>query len=335
MLFLLNCSPAFEEDFKSIKSMDTLSTTYPPHYPGTPEMVRSRDVWFSDGNIIIEAENMSFRVYGQLVAAKSTVLADILSFPHYTVDGVPVVRLLDADEDLAALLKAILDSNFFMPPPSPTHLSTVLAVLRLSHKYDVRYLCRRALLHLGAIYPSTLAEFLAVPPTIHITYPEPTLAGHLEALKAAMDVDAQWLLPTIHYTIACAPLRQIIVLGAPWSALPEQRRNLILMSHSWRLDRCHKVHAFALRGVPDTGCADPLGCARSFSHCATTLLGLIARDQPVDPLRFWDEAGIAKYESVRCAACRLGMRGGERGRRRKMSGPGCRGGLSALHGPSY
>lgn len=195
-----------------------------------------------------------------------------------------------------------------MPPPSPTQLSTVLAVLRLSHKYKILYLFQRASFHLEAIYPIHLQQFLAVPSSHHIVYPEPALIGHLEVLKAAMDADAQWLLPVVHYTIACAPLRQIIVLGAPWTSLPDLTRSLIIMSHSWRLDRFHKVHAFALRRIPETGCADPLGCARAFSHCATTLIGLIARDQPVDPLRFWDEAGIARYESARCATCRVGMR---------------------------
>ncbi|KAJ6571219.1 hypothetical protein B0H19DRAFT_1129416 [Mycena capillaripes] len=234
--------------------MDIFRNTYASSYtaPAAPEIVRSRDVWFSDGNIIIEAERTSFRIYGQLVAAKSTVLAGLLAIPQFIVDGIPVVRLPDADQDLEVFLKAILDSNFFMPPPSPTHLGTVLAVLRLSHKYNILYLFQRALLHLEVVYPINLQQFLAVPSSHHITYPEPALVGHLEVLKAAMDADAQWLLPVVHYTIACAPLRQIIVLGAPLDVLPKLTRNLILTAHSWRLDRFHKVHAFALRRIPES-----------------------------------------------------------------------------------
>ncbi|KAJ7309304.1 hypothetical protein DFH08DRAFT_719256 [Mycena albidolilacea] len=291
--------------------MDPFQPVYSPGDAGAPEVTPSRQIWFSDGNIILEAANTSFRVYSQLVAAKSTVLADILAFPQYTLHEIPVVRLLDAAEDLKALLRAILDSNFFMPPPSPTHLSTVLAILQLASKYDITYLFQRALLHLDTLYPTDLNNFLAISPTSHITFPEPPISGHLEVLKAAMDVDAPWLLPAVHYSIACAPLRQIIVLGTPWAALPELTRNLILMAHSWRLDRCHKVHAFALRNEPRSAsakCTDQLGCARAVAHCARTLMGLIARDQPVDPLRFWDEVGLARYEGVRCTGCRAGMR---------------------------
>ncbi|KAJ7214165.1 hypothetical protein B0H12DRAFT_1155600 [Mycena haematopus] len=290
--------------------MDILESRFNTSYAGPLERVRSRNVWFSDGNIILETANMSFRVYGQLVAAKSLVLADILAFPTYSIEGIPAVQLMDDDGDLEALLMAILDSNFFMPPPSLSHLSTVLAILRLSHKYEIRYLFQRALLHLDALYPTDLSQFLKTPPLPHghITYPDPVLSGHLEVLKAAMDVDAQWLLPAVHYSIACAPLRQIIVLGPPWSSLPEQTRNLILMAHSWRLDRCYKVHVFALRRGAEPGCADPLGCARSISHCATTVVSLMARDLPLDSLRFWDEEGVVKYERVVCGVCRVGMR---------------------------
>ncbi|KAJ7841233.1 hypothetical protein B0H13DRAFT_2210122 [Mycena leptocephala] len=301
--------------------MDLCEPAYIPGYPEMPETLPSRDLWFSDGNLILEAEHTSFRVYGQLVAVKSSVLADILALPSYTIDGIPVVRLLDADEDLEAFLKAILDSNFFMPPPAPTHLSTVLAVLRLSHKYTVSYLFRRALLHLDSIYPTNLTQFLAAPTssTQHIAFPTPALAGHLLVLKTALDVNAQWFLPAVHYTIACAPLRQILPLGAPWAAVPEKTRNMVLMKYSWRLDRFQKIHAFASR-PPDSnsnddvtvarkeGCKDPLGCARASALCATTLLGMISRDQPLDPLRFWDEEGLKGYERVRCAPCRTGIR---------------------------
>ncbi|KAK7000538.1 hypothetical protein R3P38DRAFT_3056126, partial [Favolaschia claudopus] len=300
------------DTFQSVFALKEGPTPPPPPPPvETPSLLpRSREIWFSDGNLILEAENTSFRVYGQLIAAKSTILADILSLPHYSVDGIPVVRLMDSDADVEALLRALLDSDFFMPPPAPTELSTVLSILRLSHNGNIRYLLRRALLHLDVLYSTDLDKFLAVSPTPcgHISFPEPTVAGHLQVLKAAMDVNAKWLLPTVHYSIACSPLRQIIVLGAPWTALPEQTRNLIMLAHSWRLDRCYKIHSFALKGVPESGCEKPLACARSFSHCATTLIGLIARDQPVDPLRFWDEEGIVQYERTRCGVCRAGMR---------------------------
>lgn len=91
--------------------MDPFQSVYSPGDAGAPEATPSRQIWFSDGNIILEAANTSFRVYSQLIAAKSTVLADILAFPQYTLHETPVVRLLDAAEDLEALLRAILDSK--------------------------------------------------------------------------------------------------------------------------------------------------------------------------------------------------------------------------------
>ncbi|KAF8217041.1 hypothetical protein K438DRAFT_1798203 [Mycena galopus ATCC 62051] len=91
-----------------------------------------------------------------------------------TMDGLPVIRLQDKAQDVEVFLKAIFDSrsafcferthiqlppSFFMPPPAEFQLGEALAILRLSHKYDVPYLRRRALDHVGPIYPTSLAGY--------------------------------------------------------------------------------------------------------------------------------------------------------------------------------
>ncbi|KAJ7205333.1 hypothetical protein B0H12DRAFT_986526, partial [Mycena haematopus] len=65
------------------------------------------------------------------------------------IDGIPVVVLHDAADDVEVFLRAIFDSSYFMPAPEPANFTDVLAILRLSHKYDVEYLQRRALRHLS------------------------------------------------------------------------------------------------------------------------------------------------------------------------------------------
>ncbi|KAJ7320757.1 hypothetical protein DFH08DRAFT_890153 [Mycena albidolilacea] len=59
-------------------------------------------------------------------------------------------RLHDSAEDVEVFLRAICDSSYFMPAPAPNDRPVVLAILRLSHKYDVPYLYKRALDHLAA-----------------------------------------------------------------------------------------------------------------------------------------------------------------------------------------
>ncbi|KAJ6461515.1 hypothetical protein C8R47DRAFT_1225882 [Mycena vitilis] len=101
-------------------------------------------------------------------SARSTVSYDMVAFPQPAdgetelVDGSPVVRLYDPDPDVEVFWRAIFDSSlsYFMPSPEPVELSVVLGIFRLSHRYDVQYLFRRALHHLGEgeWYASTFDE---------------------------------------------------------------------------------------------------------------------------------------------------------------------------------
>ena len=90
-------------------------------------------------------------------------------------------------------------NSFFEPPPTPTALPIVESVLRLSLKYDVPYLRRRALLHLSSTFPSTLSawkvreENRTIPPVENTPF---------AALLLARQFDLPWLLPSILYCIS-------------------------------------------------------------------------------------------------------------------------------------
>ncbi|KAJ7466554.1 hypothetical protein B0H11DRAFT_1689843, partial [Mycena galericulata] len=61
---------------------------------------RIPELWFDDGNIVIQAGNIQFRAYRDILAARSPVFQDMLSFPQpldsELVEGCPLVRLNDA-----------------------------------------------------------------------------------------------------------------------------------------------------------------------------------------------------------------------------------------------
>jgi hypothetical protein len=97
-----------------------------------------------------------------------------------TMEGHPDITLHDKPEDvevfcrpyltpgLSNLLNNMVSSiqlleAFFMPPPTEVQFEDTLAIMRLSHKYDVADLRRHALVHLGTIYPTTLAGYDARP----------------------------------------------------------------------------------------------------------------------------------------------------------------------------
>ncbi|KAJ7701844.1 hypothetical protein B0H17DRAFT_862003, partial [Mycena rosella] len=74
---------------------------------------RVHDLWFEDGDLVLQAGNGQFRVYRGVLAARSSVFNDMLSesFPQpldsELVEGFPLVRLPDPESHVTRFLRAI------------------------------------------------------------------------------------------------------------------------------------------------------------------------------------------------------------------------------------
>ena len=72
---------------------------------------RDETIWFLDGNIVLQAGGVAFRVYQGILALNSEVFADLFSVPQPqsidTLDQCPVVHLPDSADDLRHLLRVI------------------------------------------------------------------------------------------------------------------------------------------------------------------------------------------------------------------------------------
>ena len=77
--------------------------------PQAPQQHES--LWFDDGNIVLIADDTSFRVHKSVLANNSAVFKDLLDIPQprvvQDIDGFPVVHISDTAEDLAILLDVI------------------------------------------------------------------------------------------------------------------------------------------------------------------------------------------------------------------------------------
>ncbi|KAJ6531182.1 hypothetical protein B0H19DRAFT_911807, partial [Mycena capillaripes] len=117
---------------------------------------RCPDLWFADCGLIVRAGNLLFRISREMLAARSPVFADMLAFTQpddaEKIDGCPVVDLPDAAEEVAVFFRALFNHDFFEPYPARTEYATVVGVLRLSNKYQVDSLRKRALIHLGSAF---------------------------------------------------------------------------------------------------------------------------------------------------------------------------------------
>ncbi|KAL1660188.1 hypothetical protein GGF50DRAFT_63721 [Schizophyllum commune] len=251
--------------------------------------------WFSDGNITLIAGDSSFRVFKSILAAHSTFFRDLFlsasgEDPHGS-DGLPILQLHDDPAELSCLLRAIFDSSFFNAHPSspipPT--ITIVGVLRLSHKYDVGHLRRRALLHAERLVPITYAAFRAGG---SINRPADTF--YLLA-EVALEVGADWLLPAALE----AGSRNLL-----W--LREHRR--ILQEHNDVLERC----AAGLEAIQQAGhdrlalfdLADA-NCVHLFERCRRTFQEVKDRyassSMPASGMA-WQEIEAELRTSV-CAQC--------------------------------
>lgn len=99
-----------EQPLPKRKRGDEFEDTYEPGVSVDP--VRS-DIWYHDGNVILQAGNTQFKVYQGALAEASSVFKDMFSFPQppvadtEPVQGCPVVRVSDSAEELKIVLQAI------------------------------------------------------------------------------------------------------------------------------------------------------------------------------------------------------------------------------------
>ena len=76
------------------------------------DLERHAELWLEDGNIVLVAQNVGFRVYKGILTKQSPVFEDLFSAQETradeTYDGVPVVRLFDSPVDVGHLLRVLL-----------------------------------------------------------------------------------------------------------------------------------------------------------------------------------------------------------------------------------
>lgn len=73
--------------------------------------VRDEEIWFSDGNVVLEAEGYAFKVYQGLLAHNSEVFRNLFSIPQprfvETEDDCPLIRLSDHPAELRHFLRVL------------------------------------------------------------------------------------------------------------------------------------------------------------------------------------------------------------------------------------
>ncbi|KAJ6530295.1 hypothetical protein B0H19DRAFT_1328474 [Mycena capillaripes] len=217
-------------------------------------LTRVDELWFEEDNLIVRAEHSLFRVSKGILAARSPVLKAILLQPTpentVTMYDCRILELPHSAISVTHFLKAIFDSDFFLPPPEASFFWVVVDILRLANEYCVKYLLRRALLHFETYYPSS-------PDGERVYDPDEESAAANEengssvndcalvALQVAWEVDALWNIPRIIYD--CCTLDLASLLNLPkWKDLPEGPKRQLLIAHNKQRYGAREVSQFLL-----------------------------------------------------------------------------------------
>lgn len=246
---------------------------------GRPEQYRCTDLWYPDGSIIFQAENVLFRVYSGLLASHSSFFSDLFSLPQPETQeryqGVPVVQIQDTANDLYYLLRAEHDTR-----PSDIHdemdWDMVAAMLTLGAKYDIPHIRKMAHQMLRTIFPTTLDDWKRY----YSKHPFGSLRNnHLMKLTNSAREHAQSLLPAafLHcseYEIQSIFYQDNSKLQFSLSELTTPNKMSLLTGYSVLRDLC-RTHGFRWiqdhLSPPRDGCEQRNICRKIREYSCSTM----------------------------------------------------------------
>ncbi|CAL1709461.1 unnamed protein product [Somion occarium] len=231
------------------------------------EYTRHQEFYFHDGNVVIMAEKIAFRIHQGVLSRHSTIFQDMFSLPQpsthdegYQIDGLPVVHVSDTADEFAHVVAALYDgglnlrksSNYHQPLP----FSVVSAYLRLGSKYHLDALREEAIDRLKLCFPTQLKDY--DPNLFDATTPTQSLqlgwrpisisrSDFIEVIGLARSFDLRYLLPSAFH--ACVRMNASLVIDA---------------------DFCHGIflvysNLLALKPTSEN-CADPVKCREAITR---------------------------------------------------------------------
>lgn len=146
---------------------------------GYGDPIRSTKAWLPDGNVILQAESMMFKVHRSVLSRHSSVFADMFAMPQPATtiqDGEPVVPLQNSALDIETMLETmyghrcahsvgwVIYAGSSRRGSSNLHSSRVpfswaASIIRMGRKYMIDEFLRLGMDRINYECPSTLEEF--------------------------------------------------------------------------------------------------------------------------------------------------------------------------------
>ncbi|KZT64426.1 hypothetical protein DAEQUDRAFT_732659 [Daedalea quercina L-15889] len=121
---------------------------------------RDEKFWYDDGNIVVVAEDVGFRLYKGLLARQSDVFRDMFDLPQPASDGsrddalvdCAVVHVADSPAEIRSLLRVLLDGRRYMQR-FDIDFEDVANCIRLGHKYAIMDLLEDSMREFKCYFP--------------------------------------------------------------------------------------------------------------------------------------------------------------------------------------
>ncbi|KAL0072648.1 hypothetical protein AAF712_000411 [Marasmius tenuissimus] len=165
---------------------------------------------FADGNIALLASNQYFVVHQGVLfrhsAALKAAVEDLTANPHKTTsDGIPLLKVQEAPDDLFHFLSALYDGLSEIKYNTAS-FGMVAAILRLSTHYQVAHLRKQLLRGLTEMWPDNLTEWdlreSHATSDSGLYQPRATIPHPILIINLARDVNAPELLPAAFYDLS-------------------------------------------------------------------------------------------------------------------------------------
>ncbi|KAJ6541210.1 hypothetical protein DFH09DRAFT_1368319 [Mycena vulgaris] len=265
---------------------------------------RAEGLWDPEGNLIIHAEAVLFRVSRWMLTKQSPVLEEMLAPFKITTydtfdDGCPVLHVSFGSAETAHFLAAIFDPDSFNHLLRHISFDAIAAVLRLSTAYQISGLRQTALIHLSSKYPTTLADFSRT--GLSPSYCRDQI---LPVIQLAREHAVDWILPLAFYCFCLGMTGRTLMSGVDYGVVLGVADQTICYdaNSAMRAERASAILARYETRLGDEGCTGGEPCRRSRFREADTLLHSI--NSVLDLFRRWEpEAG-----SNLCGACLADMR---------------------------
>ncbi|KAK7040550.1 BTB domain-containing protein [Favolaschia claudopus] len=273
-------------------------------------LTRAEGLYFEDCGLIIQAESTLFRISRDYLASQSPVFRDMLSLPPPKtadmMDGCPFVQLPDTAKDVTVFLKALMFCDFFEAHPVEVSFDIVVGVLRMSHKYEVDSLRKRALVHVCVACPTTLGEYdklKVASRTIWIRSPQ-----EIDSLMVlARELSFDWILPVAFYQI-CGIVSEFHILSGPYAL--EDKVRLVRACRMLEGPATSNLLQFLWPGQGNlSGCSSPAHCREAKFQgrkMAEEYRDRAPTTAPALPLRIWEAQDWVHVDV--CDACLADMK---------------------------